>query len=98
MKKILLILILFAFLGCKSSTKTLYITNHSSDPYQVFVNEQLQAVLPAGTSHTMEVQIGSSYQLKAKQASGYLIYLTVYEYTLRVADSDMPGVSWTFPD
>lgn len=98
MKRIIPIIAVFFFFGCSDDAKTLYIINHSSDPYEIFVNDQFKQTLQGGNSLTIDVKVGSTYQLKAQQAKGsYLIYPSIYTNTATITESKY-DVSWSFPD
>ena len=95
MKKIFLILAvsLLVVAGCKkevpapdcevNETGVLHAYNHLPDPYYIFVNGSQKALL--GVHEHWYITLNQSvYTVKFKQASGYLIYPSVSEYTADV--------------
>lgn len=77
------------------NTGTLYFKNTQIDPYTIYLDGNNIGVLAVGaTSSSYTVTSGISHACKASQASGYVLYPTIYNGTATLN----PGgtVTWTF--
>ena len=96
MKNLITILMLavFAFSGCKktttpspstpttpsATTNTIQLINNSANPYDIYINAAYKTRQSGGTSITFTYSFGS-YAIEVRQASGYVLYPTVKNYS-----------------
>lgn len=79
----------------QSTTGTLYFKNTQVDPYIMYLDGTNMGILAAGsTSIGYTVTVNISHAVKTTQASGYIVYPTVYIGTATLN----PGgsVTWSF--
>lgn len=63
----------------QSNTGTLYFQNTQIDPYTIYLDGTNMGVLAAGTTSSVYiVSTGISHTVKSQQASGYVLYPTVF--------------------
>jgi hypothetical protein len=78
-----------------STTGTLYFQNTKIDPYIIYLDGANIGTLAAGTiSNGYTVTSGMIHNIKSQQASGYIVYPTIYPGTATLN----PGgsVTWAF--
>lgn len=71
------------------------ITNTSDNPYNVYLDNTYVFKLQGNTFKDDYAVSAGSHTFKAEQVSGYVLYPTVKEGTLTVAQCDK--ISWVFP-
>lgn len=77
------------------TTGTLYFQNTKTDPYIIYLDgTSMGTLLPGTTSSGYTITSGISHAVKSQQASGYIVYPTVYTGTATLN----PGgsVTWSF--
>lgn len=73
---------------------TVRFTNTSNNPYRIYLNGDYEMQLPGNTFTEIEL-IEGSYNLKAEQVSGYILYPTVKQTELHIFGCDEK--EWVFP-
>jgi len=95
-----LALFVLSALGCEKEenpdclTGFVRFTNNSSNPYELYINNQYETQIRGNSSMNLSLDQGS-YQVKAVQVSGYLIYPTVKTATINVFGCQEG--QWVFP-
>ena len=60
-----------------AKTATLQVSNNASSPYKLYINGVLQMTIPANTiTQQISINEANGVQLRAVQASGYILYAT----------------------
>jgi hypothetical protein len=104
MKNIITVCLFFvlaiSFNGCSKETVTptgsIMLVNNSENPYDVYVNGQLEVDnMPGNSARQLSKPVGS-YAVRVVQVSGYLLYATDITYNGTLEDKDTLVVS--FPD
>lgn len=81
--------------GTIVTTGTLYFKNTKSDPYKIYIDNTYKFTVSAGqTSTSYSVTGGVTYTIKAEQATGYVIYPTIYNGTAYANSGS--SFTWTF--
>ena len=77
-------------------TSTLQVSNNSSSPYNLYINGTYRVQLPANSISTpITVNEGNNIQLRAVQASGYILYATEKAGTYNALRCN--AYSWQIP-
>ncbi len=96
MKKLFVFFIVILFFqSCDELNKgTIRLSNNSTDPYSIFIDGNYQATLNANTYSEYRLLEGV-HKVQVKQNSGYLLYPTEKEYSVRI--ESMKSVEYVFP-
>ena len=81
--------------GCtKNDTGTVRFSNSSSNPYELFINGESKGEFAGGSWRNFDLDAGT-YNLKAEQISGFILFPTVKNGEIVVSGGDF--LEWSFP-
>ena len=99
---VLVVSILIALPSCKSAceknhTGTFDVINSDANPYNVVLDSYAPIYLNNGDHYPFAFTTGVTHTVVSTQAAGYLIYPTVYSYTISNTYADCRTYSYQIP-
>lgn len=76
----------------RDNTGTMKVVNNLGDPYRVYLNNSLKGSVGAFTSRDFENLSVGTYSARYEQASGYLLYPTIYSGSMTIVQCETSRV------